>query len=356
MSLDFVLETITLDTDLPLSQVMEDWQREIYLALLSDRYKNGYVELPRNHNKTGLCEDLAICGLFLGPSRWRGYGVAVDRDQAAIMLSGIVGKIQRSDRLRSMARWTQSEVIVEETDSVFKILASDAPSAYGLRPDLIICDELSSWRRREMWDSLWTATGKKKNCRLIAITTAGWDKTSIAYEVRKIAETEDDWYFCSKGQIAGWISPRWLESQERSLPRHVYERLHSNRWVDNVGAFLTSDEVENIFSEVPEDGGGGYNIGVDIGLVKDRCTAAILQRVGPIVAIRHLVHWKPRLLQRRVFLPEVKEDLADLCSQFQCGASVDQYQAVEIAQDLSSSRTDPSRDGIRPRSLTRFAK
>ena len=73
------------------------------------------------------------------------------------------------------------------------MLASDAPSAYGLRPDWIAVDELAEWRTRTLWDSLWSATGKRPRCRMLVISTAGWDRTSIAWEVRSIAELETDW-------------------------------------------------------------------------------------------------------------------------------------------------------------------
>ena len=84
---------------------------------------------------------------------------------------------------------------------------------------------------------------------MLVISTAGWDRTSIAWEVRTIAETEPDWYFSARGQCASWISPAWLAQQRRSLPAHVYERLHESRWVEGVGAYLTAAEVDRIFTD-----------------------------------------------------------------------------------------------------------
>ena len=113
---------------------------------------------------------------------------------------------------------------------------------------MIFVDELAEWRTRSLWDSLWSATGKRPGCRMLVISTAGWDRTSIAWEVRTLAQAEPDWYFSSRGQCASWISSAWLEQQRRSLPPHVFARLHESRWVDAVGAFLTAAEVDAIFT------------------------------------------------------------------------------------------------------------
>lgn len=50
-------------------------------------------------------------------------------------------------------RVTQREIIVPATGSRLRVLTSDTPSAYGLRPDWIAGDELAEWRRRELWDT-----------------------------------------------------------------------------------------------------------------------------------------------------------------------------------------------------------
>src|SRR3990170_6181462 len=82
---------------------------------------------------------------------------------------------------------------------------------------------------------------------MLVITTAGWDRTSIAWEVRQTAEREADWYFSPRGQCASWVSPAWLQQQRRTLPAHVFARLHESRWVEGAGAFLTAAEVNVAF-------------------------------------------------------------------------------------------------------------
>ncbi|MDI6773536.1 MAG: terminase large subunit, partial [bacterium] len=88
------------------------------------------------------------------------------------MFEDVRDKFQRSPLLRGSVRITSREIVVPATGSRLRVLSSDAPTAYGLRPDWIAVDELAEWRRRELWDSLWSATGKRPRCRMIVITTA----------------------------------------------------------------------------------------------------------------------------------------------------------------------------------------
>ena len=163
------------------------------------------------------------------------------------MMSG--GKFLRSPILAPLVKLTRTTLTVTATGSTLIVLAANAPSAYGLRPDMIVVDELAEWRRREAVGQLVERNRKRPRCRLLAISTAGWDQTSIAWEVRQIAEREADWYFSTRGPCASWVSDTWREQQRRTLPPHVFARLHLNEWVTGVGAFLTSQEVDSIFVE-----------------------------------------------------------------------------------------------------------
>jgi terminase large subunit-like protein len=246
----FRREAILLEDGRPFGEAVDAWQADDFRALDDPQYRHGYLERPRGHSKTGDLGTEAVTELVLGPSGQRLYCTAADEDQAGLLLADVVGKFQRSPLLAPLIKITRTSVTVKATGSTLTVLAADAPSAYGLRPDWIAVDELAEWRKRDLWDSLWSATGKRPRCRMLVISSAGWDRTSIAWEARRVAETEADWYFSPRGQCASWISPAWLAQQARSLPRHVYQRLHESRWVEGVGAFLTSAEVDAIFVEV----------------------------------------------------------------------------------------------------------
>ena len=167
---------ILLEDGTPFGQVMEAWQRADFAALDAGTYRHAYLERPRGHSKTGDLGTEAVVELILGRPGQALYCAAADEGQAALLFDDVKGKFERHPTLRPLVRILQREVLVTATGSRLKVLASDAPSAYGLRPDWIAVDELAEWKRRDLWDSLWTATGKRPRCRVLVISTAGWDQ------------------------------------------------------------------------------------------------------------------------------------------------------------------------------------
>jgi Terminase large subunit, ATPase domain len=244
----FRREAILLEDGRPLGEVMDPWQADDFRALDDPAHRHAYLERPRGHSKTGDLGTEAVTELVLGRPAAQLFCAAADEDQARLLLEDVRGKFERSPMLKPLVRYTRTEIIVKTTGSRLRVLSGDAPSAYGLRPDWIAVDELAEWRTRGLWDSLWTATGKRPACRMLVISTAGWDRTGIAWEVRQIAERERSWYFASRGPCASWIDPAWRAQQQRTLPAHVFARLHLNQWVEGVGAFLTAAEVDGIFA------------------------------------------------------------------------------------------------------------
>src|SRR6185437_15964867 len=117
------------------------------------------------------------------------------------------------------------------TGSSIEIISSDAASSYGHTVDFIICDELTHWRKRDLWDSLFS-TVPKKVCFLIVIANAGVGQgVSWQWGVRESARLADNWHFSRlDGPRASWQSPADLEEQARMLPPKAYQRLWLNIW------------------------------------------------------------------------------------------------------------------------------
>jgi Phage Terminase len=325
---------ILLENGQPLGDVWDGWQVADFEALDAPAHRHGYLERPRGHSKTGDVATEALVELMLGGPERELFCVAVDADQASILFQDVVGKIRRRPDLNAKVAIGKSEVIVKATRSRLTVLSSDAPSAFGLRPSWLALDEMAEWRKRDLWDALWSATGKKPDCRVLVISTAGWDKTSIAWEVRRIAETEADWLFSSRGQCASWVSPAWLEQQKRTLPPHVFARLHLNQWVDGVGAFLTGAEVDAIFVDGLPDGAGPRAIGLDLGLSKDRSVLSIVRRdASGLVVVEGLTTWAGQQGEK-VDLTAVEDEVATVAATVKAPIVLDPWQAVLMAQRL----------------------
>lgn len=328
----FRRESILLEDGSPFGRVMDSWQAEDFAALDSGEYRHAFWERPRGHSKTGDIGTEVVTELVLGPPRQKLFCVAADEDQGRLLFEDVAEKFHRHPMLRGLVKVTRNEITVK-SGSRLKVLTHDAPSAYGLRPDWIALDEVAEWRKRDLWDSLWTATGKRKHCRVLVITSAGWDRTSIAWEVRSNAERESNWHFSPRGQCASWVDPAWLAQQQRTLPAHVFARLHESRWVDGVGAWLTAQQVDAIFAGALPEGDGPRVIGLDIGYARDRSAVAVLRRCGPLAVFDHLEMFRPTK-DARVDLGEVQDAVEVLARKYHAPVWYDPFQGVLMAEQL----------------------
>jgi hypothetical protein len=334
----FRREAIILEDGRLLGEVMEPWQEEDFRALDDPAHRHGYIERPRGHTKTGDIGTEAVGELYLGRPGSLLYCYGADEDQGRLLRDDVAGKIARNPLLAPLVKHTKNSIIVKATGSRLTVMAADAPSNYGLRPDWIAGDEFVEWRGRALWDSLWTATGKRPHCRVLIISSAGWDRTQIAWEVRQNAEREANWYFSSRGQCASWIDPAWLAQQQRTLPAHVYARLHLNQWVEGAGAFLLASEVDRIFATGLRAGDGPRAIGVDLGLARDASVVSLVRAnaVSGGVDVEALVTWTPRSGER-VDLREVEDEVGRLALTLRAPVVVDPWQAMLMAQRLRAA-------------------
>src|SRR2546427_662664 len=159
--------------------------------------------------------------------------------------------------------------------------AADAPSSWGYAPSRVIIDEFSEWPEsaESLWVSLWSSLPKRRGSAVV-ITTPGWNRDSLAYRVRTIAQRDPSWHFSATQEPAPWLDPETLEQQKRRLPSHVFERLFLGRWTDAGGAYLTFREVQTVFTDaLPEDPGPRV-IGCDLGVSRDSAAVALVRRAG----------------------------------------------------------------------------
>lgn len=330
----FRREAILLEDGTRFGDRMEAWQEEDFRAM-DAHAGNVYRELPRGHSKTFDLAIQATVDLVLGPRNQRNYCCGADQDQAMLLFNDVCGIFRRNPVLAPSAEILKKEIRMKSTGSVLIPLAADVPGAFGLRPDRVYADEIAEWPNDGLWVPLYTASGKRPHCRIFVISTAGWDRTSIGWQVREIARTESSWLLISRRQCASWISKAWLEQQARTLPRHVFARLHDCLWVDGVGAFLTHEEVNRVFAEIPA-GEGPAAIGLDLGVQRDRSVATVVQKVGDRLVVRAIYTWDPKNFGGRVNLTQVEEEVAALAQKHQLPIFLDPWQANLLSERLKA--------------------
>src|SRR5690606_33938454 len=153
----------------------------------SRRFRTAYNEVAR---KNGKSTEAAGIGLYMldadGEPGAEVYSAATRRDQARIVWDEAARMVERSPALRKRVNVLRGRgnMHILETHSKFEPLGADVDGLDGLNIHCAIVDELHAHRTREVWDVLETATGARRQSLIWAITTAGFDREGICYELR----------------------------------------------------------------------------------------------------------------------------------------------------------------------------
>jgi phage terminase large subunit-like protein len=268
------------------------WQAERVVrpfldTLLPDgrrQYRNVYLELPRKNGKSTLAAGLALYFLLADDEPGAEvYSAAADRNQAAIIFDTAAAMIRASPHLSSWCKVYRREIVVPTTESFYRVLSADVPSKHGLNPHAVIVDELHALPGRELWDVLTTAQGSRRQPAVVAITTAGDEPQSIAWQVkdyaRKVAagvipdptwlsviyaiepgERWDDratWARVNPG-LGTTLSEEYIEAayrraQQSLADQLLFRRLHLNDWLEEgASQWLPLDAWDRCGADVPD--------------------------------------------------------------------------------------------------------
>lgn len=189
---------------------LEPWQAWIIACVFGWKYQDTerrrfrtvYEEIARKNGKTTKLSGIGLYGLTKdeegGPEI---YSAATKRDQAKILFDE-AGRMVRQSRPLSRRLDAQQHVIYNRSNfGKFAPLSADGNTMDGLNPHLALVDELHAHKTPEVWDVLKSALGARSQPLIWAITTAGYNKNGICYEIRDYAikvltgVVEDDSFF-----------------------------------------------------------------------------------------------------------------------------------------------------------------
>lgn len=292
-------EQLILEDGRTFGQSIDEWQERDVFRPLDKRQEDGrfqyrlaYFELPRGHAKTTMIGGEAVTQLVLAGRRWRGHIAAGDREQAGELLDAAAGFIRRNPRLEPAFTIKRDRIIANQTGASLRIHSADAPTAHGLIVDWFAIDEFWNQTDRDLFDAFYTAAVKRPNWRGVILTTAGFDKTSICWQVREMARermklpAQDFYAFIAPGRLASWITDEEVDRMRDTLPSHIFQRFIENKWVEGSGSFITREDLRRCIDDrlhrrargIP---GAAYYIAIDLGLKKDRTAAAVVHRIDP---------------------------------------------------------------------------
>lgn len=297
--------------------VLERWQadqiiRPLFGTLDRDgrrHYREALIGIPRKNGKSLLASGIALYGLFADgwwtpTGDWRPewgaevYSVAGSKEQARIVFGAARDIVLGSPLLRASCKVYRDAIEVTERASVYRVLSSDARLAHGYNPSLAIIDELHVHRNGELYEALKTGGGARTQPLVISITTAGWDRKSIAYRLYEAGQAGRDprmyfrWWEAPQGcrltdpkalrqaNPGRWVTLDFLRSQAAAggIPEAVFRRLHLNQWTGHAARWIPMDLWDACGDRPKITAGADVWIGVDAAPKRDTTAVVVDHR------------------------------------------------------------------------------
>jgi len=174
--------------------LLEPWQRDYVRALFAEedgrrKIRTSLLAVPRKNGKSTLCAGLALKLLMEPEPGGEVYSCAASRDQARLVFDTARIAVEQSPVLSQHLKAYRSAIVCEKTHATYKALSAEAGIQHGLNPSGVIFDELHAQPNRELVDVMATSMGARAQPLMVYITTAGYDRKSICWEIWKYAES-----------------------------------------------------------------------------------------------------------------------------------------------------------------------
>ena len=172
--------------------LLERWQKDYVRALFAEvngrrKVRTSLLAIPRKNGKSTLAAGIALRCLLEDEPGAEVYSCAASRDQARLVFDTARIAVEQSPTLSSLLKVYRNAIVRESTHATYKSLSAEAGLQHGLSPHAVVFDELHV-SNREMWEVMLSGQGARRNPLTVALTTAGYDRKSVCWEVWKYAE------------------------------------------------------------------------------------------------------------------------------------------------------------------------
>ena len=274
------------------------FQRDDAEVVLEGDRPYSFLTRARGASKTSDLAGCALAMLLTASHRARLYWLAADKEQGQLAIDAINSYCDRSPAVRKQLTIGASFVEVKATGARLDVLAADAASSWGLKPQAVFCDEIASWSEtsgpRRLWESVSSAVAKRDDARLVCLSTAG-DPAHFSRKILDHALTSPLWNVNEVEGPSPWMSADRLAEQKARLLPSTYARLFENQWVAGEDRLASPEELAAcVTHDSPLEPGAGlrYIISLDLGLKRDRTVATVAHREGSRVVVDRLEVWQ----------------------------------------------------------------
>jgi phage terminase large subunit-like protein len=276
-------------------------------------YKEALLGISRKNGKSTLGAELALYGL-LGTAEFSPevYAAAASRDQARVVFNQSKDFVEASPNLRDWLAPHRNVISCKSNRGIYRVLSSDAGLQYGLNPSMVVIDELWAHSNAELYYALTTGQLARENPLVVSITTAGFDRTSICFQLYERGKRLLDeggieamraegflfwWYemdptvdyrderHWKRANPSSWITIDALRREQRRLPESVFRRLHLNQWTETENAWIKPYEWDACLGLPEFDPTQPTWMGVDVGIRRDSAAITWAQWHGDALHI-----------------------------------------------------------------------
>jgi phage terminase large subunit-like protein len=288
---------------------LRPWQRRILRRIFTTGpdgrrvYRQVLLMMPRKNGKTELAAALAIYFLLCdGEIGAEVYSAAADRDQAALVFNVAAQMIRNDADLDHMVEIVDSQkrIVHRASGSFYRAISAEAYSKWGFNSSCVVYDELHAAASRELFEVLASSQGARQQPMLIAISTAGYDRHSILWELyahaKKVLEDpsldpsflpiiyeapidadwtdERVWYQANPalGDFRSLEEMRIACQRAQEIPalENNFRRSYLNQWTENVSRWLALTDWDACHAPPPRPlEGRRCWLGLDLSSTKD---------------------------------------------------------------------------------------
>lgn len=261
--------------------LLEIWQKKLLRTAFGWRRRDDgcrkfrvlYLEIPRKNGKSALCSGIGLY-LMYGDKEpgSKVVSAAASEDQARQVFDVAKDMITLSPKLSMRLKVFKGTVVHYATASNYKVVSAEGRTKHGKNLHGIVIDEVHAQEDRELYDVLHTSTGSRRQPMEVLITTAGFDKNSICWELREqavavlegdssdesflgvvyCAEQDDDWkdeaVWYKANPNLGVSKKLGYMRQEcdraKAVPgyENTFKRLDLNIWTEQDSRWLPMDK------------------------------------------------------------------------------------------------------------------
>lgn len=285
---------------------LEPYERKIEKAVAGSQRETA-VLIPRGNGKTSLLAAISLHHLVTVPGA-AVYAAAASREQARILYEAAAAYARVLEHPNIIdrhleLRWCEDPSKPRQFSRHMRVLAAEARLLHGLKPSLVVIDEMHAHPDDEVYIALRTAMLKIPGSKLIVISSAGQGADSplgrlraraLAQPVvtRKGAFTDArgpglrllEWSLDEDADItdpnvvkrcnpASWITREALEETRAAVPELSYRRFHCGQWTERAGHWLPAGAWQACTGTPVFIPGEDVWVGVDVG--GDRSASAV---------------------------------------------------------------------------------